>query len=363
MSRTQRIRRALTPAEWRRAGGFAAAVLALHVVGFGTLLLAVVPRHFSLGHGAVFGLGLGITAYTLGLRHAFDADHIAAIDNTTRKLLSDGQRPLGVGFFFSLGHSTIVFVLSLALAVGLRAMGGQVADGGSTFHAVTGLVGTGISGGFLYVIAAVNAAILLSIAKMFREMRCGRLDEAELERRLGSRGLINRALGRFTRKVTASWQMYPVGVLFGLGFDTATEVALLLFAAGAASSGLPFYAILCLPVLFAAGMSLFDTIDGSFMNFAYGWAFAEPLRKVYYNLTITALSVTVAFAVGTVELLAVVPGRLGLHGGFWDWAAAINLNVLGYLIVGLFVLTWLLSLAIWRLGRIAQRWSSLAQSA
>jgi high-affinity nickel-transport protein len=194
-------------------------------------------------------------------------------------------------------------------------------------------------------------------------MRSGCFDEAELERRLSSRGLVNRALGRFATNVNASWQMYPVGVLFGLGFDTATEVALLLFAAGAASSGLPFYAILCLPVLFAAGMSLFDTIDGSFMNFAYGWAFAEPLRKVYFNLTITALSVAVAFAVGTIELLAVVPERLGLHGGFWDWAGSIDLNVVGYLIVALFALTWLLSLAIWRFGRVARRWSSVGRSA
>jgi high-affinity nickel-transport protein len=304
----------------------------------------------------VFGVGLGITAYTLGLRHAFDADHIAAIDNTTRKLLSDGKRPLGVGFFFSLGHSTVVFALALLLAVGLRALGGAVQNGGSTLHAVTNLIGTGASGGFLYVIAAVNVTILIGLAKMFRGMRAGRLDEAELERQLGSRGLMNRLLGRFASGVNSSWQMYPVGVLFGLGFDTATEVALLFLAAGAASSGLPFYAILCLPVLFAAGMSLLDTIDGSFMNFAYGWAFSMPVRKMYYSLTITALSVAVAVIVGTLELVATAATQFGLRGAFWDWVSGVNLNALGYFIVGLFTVTWLLSLAIWRLGRIEERW-------
>ncbi len=355
-SRLQRLAGALTPAEWRRAGGLAAAVLGLHLLGFGILLLAVVPQHFSLGHGAVFGLGLGITAYTLGLRHAFDADHLAAIDNTTRKLISDGKRPLGVGFSFSLGHSTVVFVLALLLAAGLRALGGAVQNAGSPLHTVTNVIGTGVSGGFLYLIAAINLAILIGLAKIVRGMRAGRFDELELERQLASRGLMNRLLGRFARRVKSSWQMYPVGVLFGLGFDTATEVALLFLAAGAASSGLPIYSILCLPILFAAGMSLLDTIDGSFMNFAYGWAFSKPVRKMYYNLTITALSVAVALIVGTVELLSTAASELGLHGAFWSWVAGVNLNALGYFIVGLFAVTWLLSLAVWKFGRIEERW-------
>jgi high-affinity nickel-transport protein len=355
-SRLRKIGSVLTPAEWRRAGGLAAAVLVLHLLGFGMLLLAVVPRHLNLGHGEVFGLGLGITAYTLGLRHAFDADHIAAIDNTTRKLLSDGKRPLGVGFFFSLGHSTVVFALALLLALGLRALGGEVQNGGSTLHAVTSVIGTGVSGGFLYVLAAINVTTLIGLAKAFRRARTGYLDEAELERQLGSRGLLNRLLGRFARGVDSSWQMYPVGVLFGLGFDTATEVALLFLAAGAATSGLPVYAILCLPLLFAAGMSLLDTIDGSFMNFAYSWAFSKPIRKMYYNLTITGLSVAVAVIVGTVELLSVAAAQLGLHGAFWSWVSRINLNAVGYFIVGLFAVTWLLSLVIWKLGRIEERW-------
>ncbi|HLI60041.1 MAG TPA: HoxN/HupN/NixA family nickel/cobalt transporter [Solirubrobacteraceae bacterium] len=336
----------LTRSERRRAAGLAAAVLALHLIGFGTLLLLVVPRHLNLGHAGVFGLGLGLTAYTLGLRHAFDADHIAAIDNTTRKLMADGERPLGVGFFFSLGHSTVVFVLALLLAVGVGALGAQVAHGGSTLHQVSGVLGTGISGGFLYLIGAVNLAVLLGILRIFRRLRSGEFDEAELERQLESRGLMNRVLGRFADRVSRSWQMYPVGLLFGLGFDTATEVALLFLAAGAASSGLPVYAILCLPVLFAAGMSLLDTIDGSFMNFAYGWAFSTPVRKIYYNLTITGLSVAVALIVGSLELLSVV----GI--------AQVDLSTVGYLVFGLFIVTWAIALAYWRLAQVERRWTA-----
>ncbi len=357
------MRGRLSPAEWRRAAKLGGAVLALHVIGFGTLLLLVVPHHFSLGKGGVFGLGLGVTAYTLGLRHAFDADHIAAIDGTTRKLMSDGKRPLGVGFFFSLGHSTIVFMLSLLIALGLRTLGTQLQHGGSAINHVGGIVGAGVSGVFLYLIAAINFVVLLGIVRIFRQMRAGGFDEAELERRLDQRGLMNRILGRTARRVEKSWQMYPVGLLFGLGFDTASEVALLFLAGGAASSGLPIYAILCLPVLFAAGMSLLDTIDGSFMNFAYGWALSKPVRKIYYNLTLTGLSVAVAFIVGSIELVNVAAGRLGLHGGFWSWVAGMDLNLVGYFIVGLFALAWLLSLAVWRFGRIEEKWTARARSA
>lgn len=357
-----RLRHALSPAEWRRLGGLGAAVLALHVVGFGTLLLLVVPRHFSLGHSGAFGLGLGVTAYTLGLRHAFDADHIAAIDNTTRKLMAEGKRPLGVGFFFSLGHSTIVFALALLLALGLRTLGSQVDHGGSVLHHVTGVIGTGISGAFLYLIAALNIAILVGIARMLAQTRAGReLDSAELERQLGARGLMSRILRPVSARVSKSWHMYPVGMLFGLGFDTASEVALLFLAGGAASSGLPVYAILCLPVLFAAGMSLLDTIDGSFMNFAYGWAFSQPARKLYYSLTITGLSVAVALVVGSIELLSIATTQLGLTGWPWAWVSNVDLNTVGYLIVGLFVLTWALALTVWRFGRIEERWNRAAR--
>src|ERR1017187_8361051 len=282
----------------------------LHVLGFVTLFALVAPSHYHLGASGTFTVGIGITAYTLGMRHAFDADHISAIDNTTRKLMSEGKRPLSVGFFFSLGHSTIVFVLAFMFAAGIKVLDGPVRAGASGLHDVTNWVGTGVSGTFLYLIAALNVVILWGIVKVFLEMRGGHYDEAQLEHQLNTRGLMNRLFGRFTKTITRSWQMYPIGVLFGLGFDTATEVALLFLAAGAAGAGLPFYAILCLPILFAAGMSLLDTIDGSFMTFAYGWAFSRPVRKVYYNMTITGLSVAVALVIGTIELGGIIAGHL-----------------------------------------------------
>ena len=353
----RRIASRLTRREWIGVAGMAAVVIGLHAVGWFTLLALVVPHHYSLGTQA-FGVGIGVTAYTLGLRHAFDADHIAAIDNTTRKLMSDGRRPLSVGFFFSLGHSTVVFVLALLFSLGVKSLAGQVENDGSTLHGVTGVVGTAVSGTFLYVIAAINLAILVGIVRIFRGMRRGLYDEAELDAHLESRGFMNRILGRFTRAIRAPWQMYPLGILFGLGFDTATEVGLLFLAAGAAGSGLPWYAILCLPVLFAAGMSLLDTIDGTFMNFAYGWAFSKPVRKVYYNITITALSVAVAFIIGTVELLSIAAEKLSLTGGFWGWVSNLDLNLVGYAVVGLFVVTWAGALAVWRIGRIEEKWAA-----
>jgi nickel/cobalt transporter (NiCoT) family protein len=336
----------------------AAVVVGLHVVGFFILVALVAPHHYALGTSGAFTVGVGLTAYTLGLRHAFDADHISAIDNTTRKLMADGKRPLSVGFFFSLGHSTIVFGLAALFAFGFRALNGPIHNQGSALHSATNLIGTGVSGAFLFIIGALNVVILMGIVRVFLDMRRGRYDEAGLEDQLNSRGLMNRFLGRFTKAVKEPWQMYPLGALFGLGFDTATEVALVFLAAGAAGAGLPFYAILCLPILFAAGMSLLDTIDGSFMNFAYEWAFSKPVRKVYYNITITALSVTVAFVIGTVELLGLAANELTLHGHFWDWVAGIDINTLGFIIVGLFALTWTVALAVWRFGRIEERWTA-----
>ncbi|MFJ6727865.1 MULTISPECIES: HoxN/HupN/NixA family nickel/cobalt transporter [unclassified Streptomyces] len=347
----------MTRREWVSVGGMAGFVLALHVVGWFTLVAIVAPEHYSLGT-KTFGVGIGVTAYTLGMRHAFDADHIAAIDNTTRKLMNDGQRPLSVGFWFSLGHSSIVFALALLLSFGVKALAGPVENDDSALHGVTGWIGTTVSGTFLYVIAAVNLVILAGIWRVFREMRSGRFDEAALEERLDKRGLMNRVLGRLTKSITRPWQMYPLGLLFGLGFDTATEIALLVLAGSGAASGLPWYAILCLPVLFAAGMSLLDTIDGSFMNFAYGWAFSKPVRKVYYNLTVTGLSVAVALLIGTVELLGLVAERAGLHGAFWDGVAGLDLNIVGYVVVGLFVATWAVALLVWRLGRIEEKWTA-----
>ncbi len=347
----------LTAREWRTVAGMAGAVIGLHVIGFFILIVLVAPHHYHLGPSGGFSIGLGLTAYTLGLRHAFDADHISAIDNTTRKLMAERQRPLSVGFWFSLGHSTIVFALSFLFAIGIRALSGQVQHGGSTLHSVTNWIGTGVSGTFLYVIAALNVVILVGIIKVSREMRAGSFDEAQLDAQLDSRGLMNRILGRCTRTITKSWHMYPIGLLFGLGFDTASEVALLFLAAGAAGAGLPFYAILCLPILFAAGMSLLDTIDGSFMNFAYGWSFSKPARKLYYNITITGLSVMIALVIGTVELAGLLSEELGAHGSFWRWVANVNINELGFVIAGMFVATWAIALSIWHFGHIEDRWT------
>ncbi|HEV2345576.1 MAG TPA: HoxN/HupN/NixA family nickel/cobalt transporter [Actinocrinis sp.] len=359
-----RARSALRPGEWYRLSGMAGFILLLHVVGWG-IVASIASSHYRLGSTA-FGVGTGLTAYTLGMRHAFDADHIAAIDNTTRKLMSQAEmseaqmpqskRPLSVGFWFSLGHSSVVFGLSLLLAMGVKALVGPVKDGNAPLHHYAGLIGTTVSGGFLYVIAAVNAVIFWGILKVFRAMRRGEFDETALEEHLNNRGLLNRILGRVMRAIRKPWQMYPVGLLFGLGFDTATEVAFLVLASSTALAGLPWYAILSLPVLFAAGMSLLDTIDGSFMNFAYGWAFANPVRKVYYNLTITGLSVAVALIVGTVELLGLLAQQLNFTGAFWTWIAGLNLNTVGFVIVGLFVATWVVALAVWRFGRIEERW-------
>jgi high-affinity nickel-transport protein len=303
----------------------------------------------------VFGFGTGVLAYTLGMRHAFDADHIAAIDNTTRKLVGDGKRPLGVGFSFSLGHSSVVFVLALALSFGIRALNLQVSQQSSGLHAATNIIGTSISGTFLYLIALVNLFVLVSIFRLYRQMGSGRYDAEELERQLQNRGLMNRVLGRYARRIDSSWKMYPVGILFGLGFDTATEVALLVLAGSAVVGGLPIYAILALPVLFAAGMCLFDTLDGCFMNFAYDWAFANPVRKVYYNLTITGLSVAVAFFVGTIEILGLIAQEANLSSPLWNFVRGFNINMAGYVIVGLFVVTWVVAAATWKWGRIEDR--------
>ncbi|GHC32640.1 HoxN/HupN/NixA family nickel/cobalt transporter [Streptomyces cinnamoneus] len=351
---------------WRRqdtvrTAGLLAVIAALHVVAFGVLFLLVVPNHYTVD-SKVFGVGLGVTAYTLGMRHAFDADHIAAIDNTTRKLMADGKRPVSVGFWFALGHSSVVVLMALLVAGGTQ-LAGTLMDEESTTHQTLGIVGTTVSGGFLYLIAALNLIALAGILRIFRAMREGRYDEAELEQHLDSRGFMNRLLGRFTRSITRPGQMYPLGFLFGLGFDTATEVTLMVMAGSGAAAGLPWYAILCLPLLFAAGMSLFDTLDGTFMNFAYQWAFSNPVRKVYYNLTITGLSIAVAFLIGTIELVGVLHEKLGLDDPVSGWIAGLNLDNVGFVIVGLFVVVWAIALAYWRLAKVEQRWASRTAAA
>ncbi len=356
-ARLSRVRGSLSGEEWRRAAALAGVVVGLHVVGFALLFAFVAPRHLTLGDGGIFGIGLGLTAYALGMRHAFDADHIGAIDNTTRKLMSEGQRPLGVGFFVSLGHSSVVFALSVLFALGIRGLSGAVDDGGSALQQATGLIGPAVSGVFLLIIGLLNLAVLAGIVGIFRRMRHGEFDESELSAQLDKRGLMTRFYGRATRAVTKSWQMYPLGFLFGLGFDTATEIALLATAGTAAAGGLPFYAILCLPILFAAGMTLLDTLNGAFMNFAYGWAFSQPIRKIFYNLTITALSVLVALVIGAIEVASVLAAKLSLSGQPWDFVSGLDLNHVGYAIAALFVLTWAVAVAVWRLGRIEERWA------
>lgn len=353
----------MSKAEWLSLGGMALVVVLLHVVGWGVLAGVVGPREYHLQSGEVFGVGLGLTAYLLGMRHAFDADHIAAIDNTTRKLMQDGRRPMSVGFWFSLGHSSIVFGLVLLLAFGVRALAGQLEDDSSPLQQVTGLIGTAVSGTFLYAIGIVNLVVLAGIVGVFRRMRHGDVDEEALEEQLNSRGLMNRILRGVTRAVSRPGQMYGVGLLFGLGFDTATEVGLLVLAGGAAAYSLPWYAVLTLPVLFAAGMSLLDTIDGCFMALAYGWAFSRPVRKVYYNITITGLSAAVALVIGTIELASVLADKLGIRSGPLAAIGSVDLNDVGYVIVAGFVLTWLVALAVWRYGRIEEKWSARMQEA
>ena len=333
-------------------------IVFLHVIGFGVLIAFVVPRAYDLGGTTgVYGIGVGVLAYTLGLRHAFDADHIAAVDNTTRKLLADGgKRPLSVGFWFSLGHSTIVFALAFLLSVGVKALAGQVENDNSELHSVTGIIGASVSGVFLWILGILNLVVLVGIFRVFARMRRGGFDEQELEDQLNKRGFMNRFLGGLTKSVRKPWHIYPIGVLFGLGFDTATEVGLLVLAGGAAAFNLPFYAILVLPVLFAAGMCLMDTTDGVFMNFAYGWAFSKPVRKVYYNLVITGLSVAVALLIGGQELISILVDKLEITSGPLATIGGLNLNLMGYVVVALFIVTWAVALLVWRFGKVEQRW-------
>ncbi|HEY1968970.1 MAG TPA: HoxN/HupN/NixA family nickel/cobalt transporter [Pseudonocardia sp.] len=349
----------LTGQERGRLAGMGLVVLLLNVAGWGIFALAILPQHFHFT-GLGLGLGVAFTAWTLGARHAFDADHISAIDNTTRKLMADGDRPLGTGFFFALGHSSIMMVVGVGLTIAARAVFGALVDPNSTYESVGGVIGTCLAAGFLYLIAVLNLIVLAGILKVFREMRQGKFDEAELERQLRARGLMWRFFGRFMRSITKTWHMFFVGAVFGIGFDTATEVVLLAATAAAATAGLPWYAVLSLPLLFAGGMTLFDTLDGCFMNFAYGWAFARPVRKVYYNLVITGLSIAAAFLIGTIEIFGVLAGELNLHGAFWDFMANFDINKAGFAIAGLFALVWVIALTYWKLGGVETKWTAPA---
>src|SRR5579883_573362 len=297
-------------------------------------------------------LGTAALAYTFGLRHAFDADHIAAIDNVTRKLMQEGKRPVAVGFFFSLGHSTVVVALSVAIALTATAL----QDNFDSFKSIGGVIGTLVSALFLFAIALANIFVLAAIYRTFQTVKNGgKFVEEDLDLMLSSRGLLGRLFRRFFLVIERSWHMYPLGVLFGLGFDTATEVGVLGISATQAAQGLPIWSILVFPALFTAGMSLMDTADSILMLGAYGWAFVKPIRKLYYNLTITAVSVVVAVVVGGLEVLNLIGDQLGLTdgGGFWGMIGAINDNfgMLGYVIVGVFVVSWLVSFIIYRAKR------------
>ena len=337
-------------------------ILALNAAGWAIYLLVVMPHHFDYrGEGGSPGLGVGlgvaVTAWFLGFRHAFDADHISCIDNTTRKLMADEKRPLSGGFFFSFGHATIVMAVGVGITVAARAVFGAVVNPSSAYETAGGTAGTLVSAGFLYLIALLNLIVLAGIFKVFRDMRRGAYDEAELEAQLQARGLMYRFFGRFMTSIRHPWQLYFVGLVFGIGFDTTTEVVLLAATAYAAIQGLPYYAVLALPFLFAGGLMLFDTLDGLFMNFAYGWAFARPVRKVYYNLVITGLSIGAAFIIGTIEILGVLTDELHLTGAFWHVVADFNINTAGFAIVALFVAVWAGALAYWRFGRVEARWA------
>ncbi len=337
--------------EGRRLLGFFGSVGVLHLAGWGLLLA------YAASHPGFFWLG-GV-AYTLGLRHAFDADHISAIDNTTRKLLQSGKKPMGVGFFFSLGHSTVVLVIAVALGLAVRWLVQGVVAGNGQLRDIGGAIGTSVSGGFLIVIGVLNLLVLIDIVRVYRRMQRGEFDRQRLEDELVAGGLMTRIFGRLFRLIDHSWQMYLVGFLFGLGFDTASEVAFLAISAGAAAQGLPFAAIISLPLIFAAGMSLMDTMDGAFMSKAYSWAFATPIRKVFYNLTITSLSVFVALFIGVIEVVQILIQVLGLRGGPFDAAATSMLSVAGYVIVAAFVVTWAVALVIYKVRRIDERWNAV----
>jgi high-affinity nickel-transport protein len=323
--------------------GYGVAIAGLHALG----LLALLPT--ARAHPAL--LGMGFLAYTLGLRHAFDADHIAAIDNSIRKLIRQDRSPQGVGFYFSLGHSTVVFLMVLGTVLVARWTQHALPHLG----AVGMVIGTTVSGSFLILIGLLNLFIWLDIYLIFQRMRRGAHDPEELEQLLLSRGLVARIAGPLFRLVGHSWHVYPLGFLFGLGFDTASEVALLTLSAGAAARALPLGGVLALPVLFAAGMSLMDTADGVFMTTAYRWAFATPLRKIYYNLTVTGLSVLAALLIGLIEIIQVLAQALGLTAGIWGRLQTLDFGRIGYLLIGLFILAWSLSYGAWRLLRIEER--------
>ncbi len=339
---------AFTHSEWARLAGLYGMVALLHIVGCGLFL------YYSAQHPAL--VGLGFVAYMFGLRHAFDADHIAAVDDTTRFMLQKGKRPLGVGFFFSLGHSTVVLALAMAIIFAATAVKREL----PALQNLGGIIGASVSGTFLWVIGILNCVVLVEMLDVWRQAKTGKHSHAHLEELLTQRGFMNRLFGgRLQKAISHSWQMYPLGLLFGLGFDTASEVGLLAMTAGASAGDIPVAAVLSLPILFAAGMTAMDTTDGVLMARAYDWAFVNPLRRIFYNVAITSLSIVVALIIGSVELLQVLIRMLHLSGPFFDFVAGLDFGILGYVIVAIFLLTWGAAAAVWKFGRIEQRYGHL----
>jgi len=301
-------------------------------------------------HGYPVLLGTAFLAYTFGLRHAVDADHIAAIDNVTRKLMQQGKRPVAVGFFFSLGHSTIVFSLSVLIAWTSFAIKKRF----DSFESIGGIIGTSVSSFFLLAIAVANIIVLISVYRTFQHVkRGGQFVDEDLNLILGKRGFFGRIFRKLFRLIEQSWQMYLIGFLFGLGFDTATEVGLLGISATGAAKGLSIWSILVFPTLFTAGMALIDSTDSILMLAAYGWAFVKPVRKLYYNMTITFVSVLVALLIGGIEALGLIGDKLNLHGVVWDAIGSLNNNfgAIGFVIIGVFVMSWVVSIVIYRMNR------------
>jgi len=343
--------------------GILGTVVALHVIGWGLFIYYNSnPEYHGLADtkGVLVYAGAGALAYSFGLRHAFDADHIAAIDDTTRLMLAKGKKPLGVGLFFSLGHSTVVLALSILVAFAAqRAVKFQ-----EGFAETGGIIGTSVSGLFLYLIGILNLVILVVIIGVWRKAKTGKFSHQHLEELLNDRGLMRRIFrGKFKKGFDHSRQIYPIGVLFGLGFDTATEVAILGLSATAAigtvGGVLPPLAIIALPIIFAAGMSLMDALDGIFMTKAYGWAFTSPLRKIYYNLTTTSISIFVALVIGTIQIINVLATKTNIDNYEpFKSIANVDLGGIGYFIVISFVLAWLLSVMVWKFGKFESRYSS-----
>jgi high-affinity nickel-transport protein len=299
-------------------------------------------------------LALAFTAFLLGLRHAFDADHIAAIDNVTRKLMQEGKKPTTVGLFFSLGHSTVVFLVAVLIGLGASFLRQGIQNGSSPLESTAGLIGTSVSAVFLFLMAVLNIVILVQVVRAFRQVtRGGAYDEDTIEAVLQQRGFFARIFRGLFKSIDRSWKMYPVGFLFGLGFDTATEIGLFVIAGSIGTYHVPAYSAFLLPLMFTAGMTLMDTTDSILMLGAYGWAFVKPIRKLFYNVTITLVSVLVALLIGGIETLSIVRGQLNLRGGFWSFIGTLSnsFGLVGVGIVGIFLLSWAISTIIYRVNR------------